>query len=387
MRKTLKNKSGYSLIELSIALVIIGVLVAGAISAYDLYLQHKKVTVTRDNQVTIKDAIDEFLAANGRYPCPAPIDAAPNDANMGTEICTAPDITVVAGMRDVDGLPGNDPVLIGAIPTRTLNLSNQVMRDGYSRRMTYAVSASLTNDATFNNDNGVIAIQDHDGNTAITPANSGHYIVTSHGPDGLGAYSIEGALYEACTGTTKDTENCDYSDAVFISTLQRSTANNATHYDDFTLHAVKLTPLNPLAGLSCPAGQVISGFDDLGQPVCTNPLAVTCPSGLVLEGFDATGTPQCVLPLFGPLTCPPGEAIRVVSETSEVTCMAVVEPPPPPPPPPSPPSGGGDDDGCSWVASDCVTDGDESWEDIKWLYETKSISDRIIYNKNRGVLR
>ena len=319
-----RGARGYSLIELSVAMVIVGILVAGAVSAYDIYLQQKKVTLTRDNQITIKDALDEFLAANGRYPCPAPIDAPSGDANMGNEVCTAPTITVVTGLRDVDGLPGNDPVLIGTVPTRTLNLSDQVMRDGYNRRMTYAVSATLTDDALFNNDNGVIAIEDADGNSAITPADAGHYIITSHGPDGLGAYSAEGALYEACAGGTKDTENCDYTDAVFISTLQRSTATNATHYDDFTLHAVKLTPLNPLAGMSCPAGQVITGFDDIGQPVCVNKTdAGLCPSGKVLTGLNSSGAPICVNNTVA-ASCPGGKAIRVISATGQPTCVDLV---------------------------------------------------------------
>ena len=61
------------------------------------------------------------------------------------------------------------------------------------------------------------------------------------------------------------------------------------------------TPANPVANKRCPSGEVLTGFNSLGNVVCANPSGGTspvankkCSSGKVLTGFDGSGDPQCV---------------------------------------------------------------------------------------------
>jgi hypothetical protein len=53
----------------------------------------------------------------------------------------------------------------------------------------------------------------------------------------------------------------------------------------------------PLAGISCPSGAYLTGFDANGQPVCSagpaNLAGVVCPAGEYLAGVHTDGTPLC----------------------------------------------------------------------------------------------
>ncbi len=65
----MKNQSGYSLLELVIVIVIIGVLMAMAIPAYFTLAQKARVAAARADVSTISQAVELYANLNeGRYP-------------------------------------------------------------------------------------------------------------------------------------------------------------------------------------------------------------------------------------------------------------------------------------------------------------------------------
>lgn len=239
MHTTAVNKSekGFSLIEMAISLMVIGVLMVPAIHGYSLYLAEQQKEQTNFSLDAAASALSNFKTAYGRYPCPARGNAVRGDADYGREWreevtpATVPPTYNCSLSASIDVVTSNSPVLagglppntdadvfIGVLPFRQLNLPHEVVHDGYNNRLTYAVTEALTKDEAFRNDRGGIEIVDTDGNQLIegNPF-SAHFVLISHNADKAGAYTREGTVADACPGVTDpDNENCDRNDAIFV---------------------------------------------------------------------------------------------------------------------------------------------------------------------------
>jgi prepilin-type N-terminal cleavage/methylation domain-containing protein len=295
-----KSKHGFTLIELCIVLIISGLLLTAGLRAFNIYLRQQQVSETKSNIAAIQEALDGYAQANGHYPCPAPIDAAPDTAGYAAATnCAA---AAGSGIAEVTGRGGRK-VRIGAIPVRTLGLSDSYMTDGWSRRYTYAVTQKLATStpATFDNADGGITIRDAAGNAVVN--GTAHYALISHGPDGKGAYAAEGGLFMPCNAEPgQDQANCDNASAAFVVTASRATAAGNGHYDDFAAYGTNVTlddlqkmllcnakrkfyaPADPEAdadGCVGPIGGSGRRRDDDHVMSCSGPVCITAGGGLV----------------------------------------------------------------------------------------------------------
>lgn len=235
----LKRENGFTLIEIAIVLIIIGIGVAAATSIYTQYRIEKDLETTQENIDTALNDIQNFYQTYGRYPCPASMNATVGDAEYGIEKanCTAdaPGTCADGVCTVASDLGGGETVMIGALPFKKLNMQEREIMDGYLNRYTYAVTTSLTDDQTFNPAGGGIGVQDGNGNSMVIPQNSAHFVLLSHGRDKDGSTTFSGALASACTVGAADEENCD-GDAQFIS------REIDTDFDDFVHFHVQATP-------------------------------------------------------------------------------------------------------------------------------------------------
>lgn len=250
--------SGFMLIELCIAIAIVGLFMAGLMEAYKLDRARKWVAVDKERQETIRKALQDFVEVFNRLPCAANPALPQTDPNYGREItaggctdgtpspvgqafrrigrvtavpprCTA----VVAPCTAVATPPGQHvpgAVRVGAVPVRTLNLSDVYMADASNRLFIYAVTEYYTVNPMGENPpsnvllptNGAIDIVDGTppppapGTSKLTPPGSAIYVLIAPGKDGAGAFSLNGSMPTPCpaANSTLDEENCD-ADAVF----------------------------------------------------------------------------------------------------------------------------------------------------------------------------
>jgi prepilin-type N-terminal cleavage/methylation domain-containing protein len=268
IRHNKKNhQSGFTLIEMSIVMMIFGIALIAGLKLYDNYMVHNKVVATGSSISLTSRAVSDFRARFGRYPCPASLTAVRGTPDYGREgDCNAnglardgvtpgdeaPADNASAGtfadgyfveqsarMVDTDGdsVAETRPLVVrGSVPFRDLNLPEDYAYDGNGYRLDYAVTQRLAVQDTFNPQHGGISIVD----TQSTPqsllevADSGLFVILSHGDDGAGAYSREGAMVQACpVGGDIEKDNCDISgaEAKYVH-IARQSPNDISHFDD-----------------------------------------------------------------------------------------------------------------------------------------------------------
>jgi prepilin-type N-terminal cleavage/methylation domain-containing protein len=196
-----KNKhNGFTLVEMAIVLMIVGLLLGGLLVPLSTQMDKRNNSDTQKALSEIKEAIIGFALANGRLPCPA--------------TGTIPTGQPTAGIEATNGLSGSALLCInatGVLPWATLGVNET---DSWGNRYTYRVTADFADgigsstyggctpspapmQATFalcsvGNLNVLSAAS---GGTTI--AGSVPAVIISHGKNGTGAYTQQGAQLPA----------------------------------------------------------------------------------------------------------------------------------------------------------------------------------------------
>lgn len=238
------KEKGFTLIELSIVLIISGLALAGAIEAYKIYSEKQNIENTKSLLADIDQSLKNFPnmidpstadpvtglggTVFARLPCPD-IDA------DGREDCG---MATIRGRR-FDGSPNGPNVMVGGLPYTTLGLAMDYATDPYRQPVVYAITQSATQAATYGSGIGAIKITDDDGNESYT----NQYTIVATGRLG-------------CEGDGADVENCD-GDADFIAAFHTETASD--YYDDrVTYHAQLPTLVNTSEPASCEQTELVN---------------------------------------------------------------------------------------------------------------------------------
>ncbi len=338
------NSSGFTLIEMSIVMMIVGLAIAAALPSIKTYKNSKDSIRTHENMDLAQEVLREYYGLNGRYPCPANPNLPQNDPNFGVESCRAL-ITdpcpvgltcTTIGSRDANGDGNNDPVLIGTIPARTLADSAlfaefQIVngQDGFLMKITYAVSELMTDQGftvsnPANTQLGAIGLKDEFNQDIINPADSAHYVLVSHGDNSRGAFTMDGNNVGDCTvaailplappppgnnigaaGIEIEKENCDNNDAIFAKGL-RSLGTNDNYFDDIVLfNAITANSLWRQSNFSPPTESYLYntnfGAVGIGLNDPTSKLHVSgnvrTETGIIADGdYCALDASDCLLP-------------------------------------------------------------------------------------------
>jgi len=90
MEPCVKNSTGFTLVEMAIVLVIIGLLLGGLLMPLSAQLEQQRISQTQKYLEQIKEALLGFAAANGRLPCPATAATNGVENPAGGGVCTNP---------------------------------------------------------------------------------------------------------------------------------------------------------------------------------------------------------------------------------------------------------------------------------------------------------
>jgi prepilin-type N-terminal cleavage/methylation domain-containing protein len=227
---------GFSLVELSIVVLVIGIVLTMGIGAWTANLENQAHAATAQRQAAVKEALSGYLRRNNRLPCP--------DTNF-----TAPD-----GLenRTTAGDPSTAcSAAFGILPYVTLGLARDAARDGWGNFFSYHVSntnitgltdgswsanTDWTRSAWFRPGNtGLITVNDRNGAT-VTPIATGVVaVVLSHGRNGFGAYTVGGTRNTLPTAGTDEESNTNANTTYYRRELTTSDAATGGPFDDQVL--------------------------------------------------------------------------------------------------------------------------------------------------------
>lgn len=170
---TIYPNKGFSLVEMAIVLLIVGLLLGGLLPSLSSQMEQAKRNETRKQMVEISSALIGYALSQTppRLPCPAKPTTPTGSANAGVPDCNINPRT-------------------GVLPWVTLGTSET---DAWGRRFTYAVASSVTGDFATSftlSSTGNLDVLAAAGGSAI--ASGMPAVIVSHGPNGSGAYLPQG---------------------------------------------------------------------------------------------------------------------------------------------------------------------------------------------------
>jgi prepilin-type N-terminal cleavage/methylation domain-containing protein len=229
-----RAQAGFTLVELSVVLVVTSLLMVAYLDASRLWLENRRRDVTMEHISLIHDALTHYYARNGAYPCPAAPVSSPDDTKID---CTALDAMAMQqaqqhGIAFIHSKAGRK-IIEGAVPYKQLSIPRESTLDGWGSQFTYAVTAGLTSHDTFNANDGGIDIVDENEKSLIEPSASALWALASHGSDGSGSYD-GAATPQSCPSGRRDTLNCSHQGRFMVAPAGR--ADNREHYDDIVFY-------------------------------------------------------------------------------------------------------------------------------------------------------
>lgn len=152
-----KNIIGFTLVELAIVLVIVGLILGGLLVPISAQMDMQSFRKTNESLNEMKEALIGYAIINGRLPCPATATS-----NGLESFCPAATGTCVGSETTTAQIHGNcssqiNNVMSGFLPAATLGISPQDTQgfatDGWSgnstNRIRYAVSPKTIGTQTF----------------------------------------------------------------------------------------------------------------------------------------------------------------------------------------------------------------------------------------------
>ncbi len=142
MKKLRDKKTAFTLIELSVLLLVISILAAGVLSVSNVNVKNNKVEITQKRMQTIYKAIAAYVAENGALPCPASLSDSVFDVNFGNSVGVAGACTDSLQATYVSSTQAN--VVYGAVPVRALGIALENAIDGFDSKIVYVVAENYT---------------------------------------------------------------------------------------------------------------------------------------------------------------------------------------------------------------------------------------------------
>lgn len=194
----IKKKSGFTLIELSMVLVIVGTLFSSGLIAYQSILSSSRTKITNENIDVVYKAIGNYLIANRKLPCPASLILTESDPNYGTSMTD--DGTCSIGAGNPGGVITSSAfsnLVYGMVPVKTLGLPNSFAKDGFNTKISYIVDKNFTVVVNSTGTSGFEGYNPASANITIKELSaSGSDIITdaimvilSHGTNKLGGFN------------------------------------------------------------------------------------------------------------------------------------------------------------------------------------------------------
>lgn len=224
-----KTKKAFSLLELSIVIMIISILITGALSVSVTSVNNAKIKVTKDRIAEVYKALGNFLLVNGRLPCPASLLLTKSSSSYGSEAGTAG--TCAASGTGTYSSSTSTSLIIGMVPIRSLGLPNEMGEDGFENKLVYVVDKGFTSSTTFGTSgvtisgttityNSVITVQEKPLSNAQTATTNAIFLLMSYGANEYGSFGANSSSQNSIPSPADSDEQSNW-----IASISGTTAN------------------------------------------------------------------------------------------------------------------------------------------------------------------
>lgn len=198
---------GFTMLELSIVIVIIGLISGLGLAATFGVLESARRAATESKLNEIEKALMNFRLAHDRLPCPGDLALTTTQTGFGLEAENPG--ACYGGTPAVSSALVDSSILEGSVPVRTLQLPDEFMYDGWGRKFAYGVKANATAYSAFSiippNASCGITVRDA---AAANRTTGAIYALVSYGANGHGGYSANGSQLLGITSNTDEMQNC-----------------------------------------------------------------------------------------------------------------------------------------------------------------------------------
>lgn len=173
----MKKDSGFTLIELSVVILIISLLLVTSFegSKYFLIQNHIKATNVKLN--AIQRAIEIYVRRTGHLPCPAPLKS-----TSGNSDCSPDDTKGIFG--------SSETILVGGVPYRDLDLTADLSHDSWGGKFVYSVYAPASTSVRSLNDDDIYYLKINENSIGNVVTQNAVYSLVSMGRNKYGAYEF-----------------------------------------------------------------------------------------------------------------------------------------------------------------------------------------------------
>ena len=277
MKKFLEKnrKNAFSLIELSIVIIIVSILITGAMSVSINSINNSKKKITKDRIAEIYKALGNYVLANKRLPCPAPIiDTKSVTSTYGTAASTS----LCASTAGVSQSSTSPNLVRGMVPVKTLGIPLDMAEDGFGSKFEYIVDKNYTVASTGTTpsigagDFGTsstanIIIYDKAGSSAVqltttsgtdesNNSNAAVFAIISFGGNKSGAYGFDSTSRNALSSDTEEAINTptSLSDDTLYTNILYASSGNSDVFDDVVFYKSRnslVADFNALSLIPC----------------------------------------------------------------------------------------------------------------------------------------
>ncbi|MEG0881871.1 MAG: type II secretion system protein [Janthinobacterium sp.] len=211
-----RRQGGFSLIEIAIVLVIVGLMIGGLVTPLTVQLEQRKVAETQQALNEAKEALTGYALRYGYLPCPA--------------------ISAMSGLEDRRGTRCTGEKRAGFLPWATLGLRQG---DSWNNLFRYSVTPAFSDSGQqFNlgtpRDISVVTRQ---GGALLqaTALSDIPAMIMSHGKNGFGATSVQGQRQAVPFGNNVDERNNASNATAFISRAASGPQQPGGEFDDLVV--------------------------------------------------------------------------------------------------------------------------------------------------------
>jgi prepilin-type N-terminal cleavage/methylation domain-containing protein len=256
-----KHPFGFTLLEMSIVLLIIATLAGGAVAMLSASVSKRQMEETQSKLKLLQETLLKYRIAFDRLPCPADFTSSNALNAYGTEANT-PGTCTAAYNPDAVTYPN---FVEGMVPVKSLGLADDAAIDGWGRRIFYMVDKRATALSAFASiDASYISMPDTatpplprltvKGGAGQTKVTNAMYVLMSTGANGHGGYSrgtsVTATRINVRSSNLNEQNNCDCdatatatstSFGTFVQAMPNSESSSDIHnvFDDVVVFATR----------------------------------------------------------------------------------------------------------------------------------------------------